>query len=271
VCRVREGALKPTTASGLRWAVAARRWAGGGDLAGTRRGSAAVACRWRGFAARPAGADLPAGSAPGWARRQAGGAGLAGGRRGYSGGGGCRAPALLLAGVGSAGAVLRGAATAGPDRPGHPGGSPLRLCCCLGIIMVVGPGGLWCLQRRHGGASGCTKLLRVAVLRRWWASTLSTSGRWELCNQAKAFTIVGGHDGGGFRASTSLLGDIMVRHLALTARGYHGENLAHLDVRRRRFGVVTFLEASYLVTCVRASGAGGAAACVFGPSCYLGA
>jgi hypothetical protein len=37
----------------------------------------------------------------------------------------------------------------------------------------------------------------------------------------------------------------MVRFYLLVAGGSLGENLVLLDVRRRRFGVVTFLKASY--------------------------
>jgi hypothetical protein len=35
---------------------------------------------------------------------------------------------------------------------------------------------------------------------------MNTSECWEWCHRVKAFTIVGGHDGGGLWASTSLLG-----------------------------------------------------------------
>jgi hypothetical protein len=40
------------------------------------------------------------------------------------------------------------------------------------------------------------------------------------------------------------IGGVMGRHLALISRGSQGEDLVHLDVRRRRLGIVTFLEAS---------------------------
>jgi hypothetical protein len=46
----------------------------------------------------------------------------------------------------------------------------------------------------------------VAVLRWWRSSTMTMSRRWEWCYRAKAFTIVGGHDGGDLWVSTSLLG-----------------------------------------------------------------
>jgi hypothetical protein len=110
-----------------------------------------------------------------------------------------------LVALAAAARLLTGAC--GRRRSARPWWLPLfRHCCLFGVTMVAGPGGWWCLLRRHGGASGSAKPLLVAVLWRRRATTMDMSGCWVWCNWAKAFTDEGGHDGGDLWALTSLLG-----------------------------------------------------------------